>query len=252
IPEESTVVYKDFSIARDLQGPVQDIIDVYLDDMISIEHLSVEPFDIRLKEGTELKCPPMRRIPRCFRPFVEEETKRLMREGVIRKSSSWYHSPLVVVPKKGGKRRMCIDFRQLNAATIPFVHPLPRIDDCFESLSGAKVFGTLDLSHGFHQIPLKERITHLTAFCTSNDIFEYVRMPFGLANAPAHFQMVMNKVLRRLIGCCCIVYIDDVIVFGKTAAEFTQNLEKVLKCIAQIRHFRERKKSGPKQVEGHR
>ncbi|GKT31630.1 hypothetical protein ADUPG1_002081, partial [Aduncisulcus paluster] len=167
------------------------------------------PLEITLKPDTTLKCPPLRRIPRCHRDFVYEEVNKLLKSGVIRESKSWYYSPMVITPKKGNKKRMCIDFRKLNEVTVPYQHPLPRMDDTLDFLAGSRIFCTLDLSQGFHQVPLEPSSQPLTAFCTDRGIYEYTKMPFGLINAPAHFQWTMNRILAGLIGTRCVVYIDD-------------------------------------------
>ncbi|GKT33731.1 hypothetical protein ADUPG1_002610, partial [Aduncisulcus paluster] len=105
---------------------------------------------IRLKAGCEFKSRQLRRTPLKFRRFMEEEISELKKQGVIRASENPFFSPLVIVPKKGGHLRLCVDYRELNAITIPYPHPLPRIDDCIEALEGQKLFASLDLSKGFH------------------------------------------------------------------------------------------------------
>ncbi|GKT29972.1 Retrovirus-related Pol polyprotein from transposon, partial [Aduncisulcus paluster] len=146
-------------------------------------------------------------------------------------SEGEFFSPIVIVPKKGGKLRLCIDFRDLNKVTTLYPHPLPRLDDCLGDLGGCIYFATLDLSKGFHQIPLENKSADLTSFKTPSGLFKYEMMPFGLVNAPSHFQFVMNRVLQGLIVPVCLVYIDDVLIFGKSKDEFTINLELVLNRI---------------------
>ncbi|GKT33666.1 hypothetical protein ADUPG1_002583, partial [Aduncisulcus paluster] len=121
---------------------------------------------IELKKNEEFKSKQLRRTPLRFRSFIENEVNELLKNGTIQDSKNPFYSPLVIVPKKGNKLRMCVDFRKLNKITIPYPHPLPRLDDCIEALSGMTLFASLDLSKGFHQIKVDESDRPLTAFCT--------------------------------------------------------------------------------------
>lgn len=159
--------------------------------------------------------------PACMREVVEKEIKSLLEEGTIRASKSPYNSPLWVVPKKpkpsGEKQyRVVIDYKRLNSVTIPDTYPIPDINSTLASLGKAKFFTTLDLTSGFHQIPMKPSDVPKTAFSTMNGKYEFLRLPFGLKNAPAIFQRMIDDVLKEYIGKICYVYIDDIIVFGRT------------------------------------
>ena len=161
---------------------------------------------------------PRRQAPRRMSPAVlqqvEAEVTELLRAGVVTPSSSAFASPLVMVRKKDGTRRMCVDFRSLNACTEDLKFPLPHPRTLLEKLVGQKLFATLDLRSGFHQISLRADARRYTAFATPRGLFEYCRVPFGLKNAPAFFQRTMAGVLAGLIGNACEVFIDDIIVFG--------------------------------------
>ena len=147
----------------------------------------------------------------------------MLTQGVVEESQSPWASPIVLVKKKDGDLRFCVDYRQLNRVTKPDVYPLPRIDDTLDLLSGSRFFTTLDLASGYWQS--KEK----TAFVTWSGLFQFCKMPFGLMNAPATFQRLMAIVLAGLVKeGCCLVYLDDVIVMGKTLDEHNANLEKVL------------------------
>ena len=164
-----------------------------------------------------------------FRPFYRlsplelEEAKRQIDEylekGWIEPSSSPYGAPILFVPKKNGQLRMCVDYRALNKATVKNRFPLPRIDDLFDRLRGAQVFSSLDLAQGYHQIRVTDDDVPKTAFRTPFGHFQWRVLSFGLTNAPATFQRLMNDVFRPFIDVFVLVYLDDILVFSKSVEE---------------------------------
>ena len=130
--------------------------------------------------------------------WVKAEIDKLLEAGVIRESDSSWSAPVVVVPKADGGKRLCIDFRALNAITRTFIWPMPRVEDILAKLGKAKYFTTLDLRSGYHHIALDKQSIKKTAFCTPFGKYEYLKVPFGLAQAPSYFQKLMNKVLNGL------------------------------------------------------
>ena len=179
--------------------------------------------------------PPIRqrayRTPLSKRIQVEEELQKMLDEGVIRPSKSEWASPITLVPKKDGSIRFCVDYRKVNAATRKDAHPLPLIQDIFDSLTGAKIFSTLDLKSGYWQIPVHEEDVKKTAFITHTGLYEFVRMPFGLANAPAEFQRTMQAVLGEMIGQFVMVYLDDIVVYSRTEGEHEEHLRRVFDAL---------------------
>jgi len=169
------------------------------------------------------------RLPFAKRQKVDECVEEMLRDGVIRPSDSPWASPITLVPKKDGTTRFCVDYRKVNQATRKDSHPLPHIQDIFDQVSGATMFSTLDLRSGYWQVPMAEKSIPKTAFTCHLGLFEFVRLPFGLTNAPAIFQRAMNKVLSGLIGKICMVYIDDVVIYSKSEEEHARHLEAVLK-----------------------
>lgn len=181
--------------------------------------------------------PPIRqqsyRLPMSKREKAEECISDMLRDGVIRPSDSPWASPITLVPKKDGTTRFCVDYRKLNAVTRKDAHPLPHIQDIFDQVSGASIFSTLDLKSGYWQIPMDESSIPKTAFTCHLGLFEFLRMPFGLSNAPAIFQRVMNKVLSGLIGKCCMVYIDDIVIYSKSEHQHAKHLEQIFERLRQ-------------------
>ena len=148
--------------------------------------------------------------------------------GVIRPSKSPWSSPVVLVGKKDGSTRFCVDFRKVNAVTRKDVYPLPRIDETLDTLGGARYFTTLDLESGYWQVPLKEDDMQKTAFSTHTGLWEFTVMPFGLCGEPALFQLLMEIMLGGLNWESCLVYLDDIIIFSRTFQEHLSRLESVL------------------------
>ena len=138
----------------------------------------------------------------------------MLEAGIIRKSRSPWCSPINICRKKNGKIRVTIDFRALNKLTKRDCYPLPRIDELFGYLANSKIFTTLDMSNGYYQIDLDEESMEKTAFACELGFYEFTVMPMGLTNACATFQRFMNTVLEGLIGFCCLVYLDDIIIYG--------------------------------------
>ena len=191
-----------------------------------------------LKHGIETHGPPLRQPYRRQNPAVRREemtqVQQMLSSNVIRPSNSPWASPVVMVRKKDGSLRFCVDFRQLNAATVKDAHPLPRIDDLLDALHGAKWFSTLDLKSGYWQVPIAEQDKEKTAFRTSSgQLFEFNQVPFGLCNAPATFSRLMDRVLAGLHWETCLFYLDDIIVFSSTWEEHLARLREVFE---RLRH----------------
>lgn len=169
---------------------------------------------------------------------VRRQMEEMEKQGIIRKSKSRYSSPIIVIPKKidnSGiqKYRIVVDYRRLNQITIDDKYPIPNIDSILDKLGKSQYFSTLDLAKGYHQILVAEKDIEKTAFVTPVGLYEYVRMPFGLKNAPATFQRLMNEILRDYINKICVVYLDDILIFSTTLEEHMQSLEKVFKKLQE-------------------
>lgn len=169
---------------------------------------------------------PVRRLPYFQREDVCNMIADMLSKGIIEPSTSAWSSPVVLVKKRDGSTRFCIDFRKVNAVTIKDAQPLPRIDDTLDSLGD--YFSTLDLASGYWQVEVDPSDQEKTAFVTLYIWAASIRaVPFGLRNAPATFQWLMEQVLAGLHWSTCLVYIDDIIAFSRTVAEHLGQLRDV-------------------------
>ena len=189
-----------------------------------------------LEHTIETQGPPLRQPYRRQNPAVRREemaqVQQMLASDVIRPSNSPWASPVVMVKKKDGSLRFCVDFRQLNAATVKDAHPLPRIDDLLDALHGARWFSTLDLKSGYWQVPIMERDKEKTAFRTSSgQLYEFNQVLFGLCSAPATFSRLMDRVLSGLHWETCLFYLDDIIVFSSTWEEHLARLRQVFEWL---------------------
>lgn len=194
------------------------------------EPLTITPYyvhTLRLKNDKPIYKKPYP-IPVKYHKEIEIQLKDLEAQGIIRPSASPYSAPLVPVAKKDGGVRLCLDFRALNDELIDDKHPLPNINLILQQLGESKVFTSLDLRQGYHQVPLAEESKHLTAFTTPYGLYEFTTVPFGLKTAPAAYQRIMNQVLIGLTGRIVHVYLDDLIVQGKDMDHHLKNLHAVL------------------------
>ena len=156
---------------------------------------------------------------------------QLLGAGIIRRSQSPWVSNVVLIRKKTGDLRMCIDYRQLNARTIRDSYELPRIEEVLDSLGGNCLYSVLDMKSGYHQVEIEEQHKALTAFTVGPlGLYEFNRLPFGLNNAPATYQRIMEDCLGDLNYSICIAYLDDVIVFPNTFEEHIDRLKKVVRA----------------------
>lgn len=173
---------------------------------------------------------------RLSKPELETLKKQLndyLDAGMIQPSTSPYGAPILFVRKKDGGLRMCVDYRALNKITVKNRYPIPRIEDHFDQLEGAKYFSKTDLSQGYHQMRVKENYIPKTAFRTRYGHYEFKVMPFGLTSAPASFQCIMNNVLRDYLDDFVIVYLEDILVCSKTMEEHERHLRKVLDILKE-------------------
>lgn len=165
---------------------------------------------------------------------VNDMVKGLIEDGIIRPSNSEYAAPIVLVKKKSGEVRMCVDYRSINKVTLKDNYPLPLISDCIEFLGGKNCFSLLDLKNGFHQLKMDEQSVKYTAFVTPNGQYEYTRMPFGLKNGPAVFQRFVTNIFRDMIEAGeLIIYIDDILIATNGVESHLKILKKVFERLLE-------------------
>ena len=220
------------SLTSEQQLQLKDVISKYSDTLSKgeddigfcnkIEHQIPTADDVPIRV-------PHRRIPPNQWSEVREYLQNALKMGVIRESSSPYAAPVVIVPKKNGKLRICVDYRGLNAKTRKDAYPLPRIEEALDALNAAKYFCSLDLAHGYYQLPMAAKDVEKTAFRVgTGGLYEYLRMPFGLTGSPGTFMRLMDKIFGDQNFQTILTYLDDILVFGRTFEETLERLEMVL------------------------
>lgn len=167
------------------------------------------------------------------RKLAKKETEELLKLGVIEESFSEWATPAHFVPKKGGKKRLVFNYRALNAITKRDEHPIPRTDELLGRFCGAKWFSSLDATKGFWNIEMEHKDKEKTAFILPDGLYQWKRMPFGLCNAPATFQRMMNKALGNLVYTKVLVYIDDIIIYSDTFEQHLKDIEEVFRKLKE-------------------
>jgi hypothetical protein len=205
---------------------VRDFLDVFPEELPRMPPDREVKFVIDLLPGTA----PISKRP--YRMSVEElkELKKQLMEfdeaGYIPPSSSPWGAPVLFVLKKDGSQQMCVDYRSLNDVTIKYL--LPRIDDLFDQMRGARVFSKIDLRSGYHQMKIRPYDIPKTAFSTRYGLYEFTVMSFGLTNAPAYFMNLMNKVFMEYLDRFVVVFIDDILIYSKSDSDHEEHLRLVL------------------------
>lgn len=208
--------------------------DVFSKSDIDIGHTSIVKHRIDLHDDTPFKQRP-RRIPPAMFEEVKDHLRKLLEGGIIKKSKSPWSSNVVLCRKKNNELRMCVDYRQLNLRTKKDSYALPRIEEILDALAGNRFFTILDMKSGYHQVELHEKHKERTAFTVGPlGFYEYHRMPFGLVNAPATYQRLMEECFDGLHLDICFIYLDDLIIFSKTYEEHVERLEKIFQRLREV------------------
>ncbi|GAA5873416.1 hypothetical protein JCM1840_007376 [Sporobolomyces johnsonii] len=225
-------------ICRQIPGKYHDWLDVF--SKASADSLPRHrPYDLKI-ELEEGKMVPSSRIYPLSSAELEVLTDYIdknLKSGFIRPSKSPIGAPILFIKKKDGSLRLCVDYRNLNSVTRKNRYPLPLIDETLNCLSGVQYFTKLDLRNGYHQLRIAEGDEGKTAFRTRYGHFEYQVMPFGLTNAPAAFQNLINDTFRPFLDAFVVVYLDDILIYSKTAAEHEAHVQQVLETMRTARLF---------------
>jgi len=192
---------------------------------------------IDLEEGKDPPHGPLYSLSATEAEMLREYIDKNLARGWIRRSTSKAGAPILFAKKKDGSLRLCVDYRGLNAITIKNRHPLPLIGESLDRLGSASIYTKLDLRDAYHRIRIKEGDEWKTAFRTRYGHFEYTVMPFGLTNAPAVFQNHINSILSDLLDICCIVYLDDILIYSQNEEEHVGQVREVLSRLIQYRLY---------------
>ncbi|KAL6481161.1 hypothetical protein MHYP_G00092410 [Metynnis hypsauchen] len=191
-----------------------------------IGHTTVAVHRIETGDARPINLPPYRTSP-LKKKLIEEQIQSMLDNDIIEPASGPWSSPIVIVPKPSGEARFCVDYRGLNQVTVKDRYPLPRIDESLDFLTRGKFISTLDMARGYWQVGVEESSRPKTAFASHCGLFQFKVLPFGLCNAPATFQRVMNTVLAGLIYKCCVVYLDDIVIASPTFKQHLVDLREV-------------------------
>lgn len=170
------------------------------------------------------------------REAINDEVDRMLAEGIIEPSSSAWSSPIVMVRKPNGKYRFCVDYRKVNSVTRRDAYPVPYMDGILDRLRSAQYISTIDLSHAYHQVPMEEKSKPMTAFTVpGRGLYQFRRMPYGLTNAPATFQRLIDRLIGPELEPHAFAYLDDIIVVTETFDEHLEWLQKVLRRVSDAK-----------------
>ena len=206
--------------------------DIFEMDSSELSHSNVVQHVINTGDSAPSKQHPYR-TPIVQKDKTAQFIKQMEQQGIVKPSCSPWASPVVLVPKKDGSTRFCLDYCRLNTLTKNDVYPLPRIDDILDTLGQAKYFITLDLSAGYWQVELDSESQAKTTFTSHCGLYEFTHMPFGLCNPPAIFQCLMQVILSGLEWNCCFIYIDNILVTSQSFKEHMNHLQLVFERLRQ-------------------
>jgi len=219
------------TVPTDVRQPLENLLTSYSDVFSKSEFDLGCTNIIQHRIDTQDNAPfrqSLRPQPRAHLPVIDQLLNDMQQQGVIEPCTSEWASNIVLVKKKDGSVRFCVDYRKLNLLTKKDAYPLPRIDRCLDTLAGSVWYSTFDLRSGFHQVAMDPRDVNKTTFVCHRGTFRFPKMPFGLCNAPSSFQRLMDIVLTGLNYEICLAYLDDIILYSNDLASHMERLERLL------------------------
>ncbi|XP_074297152.1 uncharacterized protein LOC141627838 [Silene latifolia] len=231
-----------------IEGQVPPAIPIEISKVLeNFQDLFVEPkslpphrshdHQIHLNTGTSPINVRPYRYPVVQKNAIEQITKEMLESGVVRHSQSPFSSPVVMIKKKDGSWRFCVDYRELNKSTVKDKFPIPVIDELLDELHGSSVYSKIDLRSGYWQIRMREEDIQKTAFRTHEGHYEFVVMPFGLTNAPSTFQSLMNSIFSKFLRKFILVFFDDILVYSPDVSTHINHLTQTLQILRQHQLF---------------
>lgn len=248
--QQPTLTLQPRELHADIKLLLADFEDVF-QVPFGLPHVRLQDHKIPLQDEYQVVKVRPYRYPAIQKTEIERFIREMIEAGIVRDSNSPVASPIVMVKKKDGSWRLCVNYRQLNQLTVKDKFPIPVIEELLDKLGHAVYFSKLDLRSGYHQIHMWEGDIHKTAFRTHEGHYEFLAMPFGLTNAPSSFQALMNSIFKALLRKFVLVFFDDILVYSSSWSDHLVHLREVLNILRHHQLYAKQRKCsfGTSQVK---